>query len=280
MKASLIESVKHRDAGLFHFLDSGEYYIGINFKEAGSIVPEEGEGAVKKNYVLNSSPRHPVRLPGGNISLFAVSLDDFKFFVAETGYLTDAEREGWGWIAEKGLWIKRPGLSWRSPFGDSGDEVYREYSGRVPVLQTSWNDASAFCVWLTEKTGKLVRLPREAEWEIFAHARGCTSITETVPGEDVVEYTGGRDYALALAEQTGLDGVLSTGVLWEWCDDWFSGYPGSLPNKEYGTVYRVLRGGSLQSHHLQRGREYRFRRCPTARSPYYGFRLFIMPESF
>jgi formylglycine-generating enzyme required for sulfatase activity len=278
MKTDLIKAVNHPEAGVFHFIDSGEYEIGIDFEAAGNIIPEEGDASEKRNYVLNSAPRHTVQLSGGCISLFFVSFKDFKFFVEETGYLTDAEREGWGWIAERGLWIKRPGLSWRKPFGDAGDEMYRESSGSIPVLQTSWNDASACCAWLTGKTGKEVRLPREAEWEIFALAGGCASITETVKHDDAVELIDGLEYAEALAERAGEDGVLPTGVLREWCEDWFSGYPGSLPNKEYGTVYKVLRGGSLQSHPLQRRREYRFRRCPTARSPYYGFRLFIVAQ--
>jgi hypothetical protein len=40
-------------------------------------------------------------------------------------------------------------------------------------------------------------------------------------------------------------------------------------------VYKILRGGSLMSLPAQRSREYRFRRCPTARSPFYCFRVAI-----
>jgi formylglycine-generating enzyme required for sulfatase activity len=34
-----------------------------------------------------------------------------------------------------------------------------------PVIRVSWQEANAFCRWLSEKTGKTVRLPTEAEWE-------------------------------------------------------------------------------------------------------------------
>jgi len=41
---------------------------------------------------------------------------------------------------------------------------------RLPVINVSWEDATAYAAWLSEETGKRFRLPAEAEWEYVARA--------------------------------------------------------------------------------------------------------------
>jgi formylglycine-generating enzyme required for sulfatase activity len=162
-------------------------------------------------------------------------------------------------------------VSWRIPF-DAKEEDRIVSDNDMPVMQASWNDAAAYCEWRSKKTGKTVRLPHEAEWEIFASLCG-------VPGmEEIMTSTrpavAPEDFAAALS-CAGKGGPAGTGLLWEWTGDWYGAYPGGEESGEHGMVYRVLRGGSLPSLPIQRAREFRLRKCPTARSPYYGFRTAI-----
>lgn len=53
------------------------------------------------------------------------------------------------------------------------DQVNPGYSmdnPKFPVIRVSWDDAMAFCRWLSAKTGKKVSLPTEQQWEWAARA--------------------------------------------------------------------------------------------------------------
>ena len=49
--------------------------------------------------------------------------------------------------------------------------------GRRPVVNVSFDDARAYCAWLSDRTGANYRLPSEAEWEYAARAGTATAFS-------------------------------------------------------------------------------------------------------
>ena len=102
-----------------------------------------------------------------------MTVAQFRTFVEATGYKTDAERTGKGATGpnERGEMVPSPKLNWREP-GFPQEDIH-------PVVNVSWNDAVAFCAWLSRKEEKAYRLPTEAEWE-YACRAGCAAATPAV----------------------------------------------------------------------------------------------------
>ena len=255
------------------FLDvqPGTYQIGI-WRDMANDIIKNLDSILKPEYIYHATPRHAVEIEEFHISPRPVTLAQFRQFIDNTGYQTEAEAEGWGWTWENG-WTKKENLTWEKPFGDSSDKIYEDYSGSVPVLQVSCNDARAFCNWLHGETGTNYRLPTEQEWEVFACSQNVSGMREGVNVEMITTPGITINFIKMLTDRIADTTFLYPGLVWEWTDSWFDAYPGADFHQEYGTTYKVLRGGSLMSTPIQKTREYRFRRCPTARSPFYGFRV-------
>ncbi len=257
----------------FDGIPAGEYSIGLDPHEAAHAAAAWA-GLAKAEFFHNATPMHKVRVGPTGIARRPVTAAEFGAFVDGTGFVTQAEREGWAWTWDEG-WVKRDKLSWRAPFGNDLDVRCRSNAHRLPALQLSWNDADAYCAWRAVREGVAVRLPGEAEFEAWMGLSGVPSMTEIVPREVAWPPTVEEFLDLLMGASDGPYGNRNQGLIWEWTADWFDAYPGGPGNREFGTTYRVLRGGSAMSHAVQRGREYRFRRCPTARSPFYGFRVAV-----
>ena len=125
-----------------------------------------------------------------------------------------------------------------------------------PVEEVSWEEAVEYCRKLTAKQraegiladGWEWRLPTEAEWEYAARA-GTTGARygklDTIAWRDGNSGIQTHPVKQKTANAWGLYDMI--GNVWEWCSDWYGGYPtGSVtdPTGPSSGSFRVRRGGS------------------------------------
>jgi formylglycine-generating enzyme required for sulfatase activity len=105
---------------------------------------------------------------------YEVTVGQFRRFVEDSGYRTDAETGRRSWKELKkgcyttvgGSWGPNSDAFWRNPGFPQGSDH--------PVTCISWYDAVEFCRWLSGKTGRTVRLPTEGELEYGQRALTVT----------------------------------------------------------------------------------------------------------
>ena len=151
-----------------------------------------------------------------------VTVDNFKTFVQAAGYKTEAEQEGggWGWDRSSGKFVQNPRFSWNNLVIEKADFVQ---DGNHPVVNVSWNDALAFCRWLSRKEERAYRLPTEAEWEYTCRA-GTSSryyVGDTLSPEQA-NFGKSRGSPVPVGSyQPNAFGLYDMhGNVWEFCSDW------------------------------------------------------------
>ena len=132
------------------------------------------------------------------------------------------------------------------------------FSGvNLPVESVSWTDLPPFIEELNKKTGgragKQYRLPSEAEWE-FAAKGGTKSLGYTVAGapddrvDDVMWHrfnSNNQTNPVGQKQPNELGIYDMTGNVWEWVNDWYSGYSKEPVFDPVGPSigeYRIYRG--------------------------------------
>jgi formylglycine-generating enzyme required for sulfatase activity len=172
----------------------------------------------------------------------------------------------------------------------AGDNAWGR--GNRPVIKVSWNDAQAYCAWLSHQTGRAYRLPSEAEWEYACRAGTTTPFhfgpritTEQANFDGNYTYNGSAKGEYR--EKTTPVGAFPPnafglhdmhGNVWEWCQDaWHDSYDGSPTDGsawECGEgVPRVLRGGSWGYDPRRCRAAVRVSFVPGLRNGFIGFRV-------
>ncbi|MBN2130589.1 MAG: formylglycine-generating enzyme family protein, partial [Sedimentisphaerales bacterium] len=179
-----------------------------------------------------------------------VTLAQFSLFVEETGYVTDAEKQGWAFTCVPDApWHYEVLIDWRFPgFTQNDDE---------PVTHIGWYDAAAYCRWFSEKTGRDVRLPSEAEWEYACragttgeYAGNLSEMAWYLWNSDKIRHT----YPVGRKKPNAWGLYDMHGGVWEWVQDiWHEGADGAPTDgsawieTERFDPMGITRGGSFAS---------------------------------
>jgi formylglycine-generating enzyme required for sulfatase activity len=228
--------------GEYVLVAAGAFRMGDNF---GDGLPRE-------------KPVHVVELDAFYIARYEMTNGEWRKFRDDPGY---DEVKFWpdGRVVPKDqvpYWTDRRNHGGGTPDSDG-----------YPLLGVNWDSATAYCNWLSSKTGKKYRLPTEAEWEkaargtdqrrypwgneidhSYANYVGSNSFdTGQLPGF----YDGSKRGDLETHSNASPYGAFDmAGNVMEWCQDWYSrDYYAVSPRKnpkgpETGS-YRVLRGGTF-----------------------------------
>jgi formylglycine-generating enzyme required for sulfatase activity len=191
-----------------------------------------------------------------------VTRGQFAAFVRATGYRTEAERRGWAHGWHDGAWGRAKGLTWRK-CGFPQSDLH-------PVVCVTWNDAKAFCEWLSREDGRTVALPTERQWEYACRAgaktafhwgdgpqdakRRCNVADRTAAGRfagwATFPLTDGHVFTAPVGgfrpNAWGLHDM--HGNVFEWCRDRYAPYPTrELPTPKAEPNAGVVRGGAFDS---------------------------------
>jgi formylglycine-generating enzyme len=151
-----------------------------------------------------------------------------------------------------------------------------------PVVNVTWDDAVAFCRWLSEATHRSFRLPSEAEWEKAARGGDGRIYPWGNPLPDEKRCNFGMKIGATTPVGNYPDGASPCGALdmagnvWEWTGSIFESYPYAPADgrEDPGNrETRVLRGGSFWSGALYVRCACRGRLNPDNRSDVSGFRV-------
>jgi len=231
--------------------------------------PADGMGGLEANFFENEHPQHDVRITQPFfLGTYPVTRGQFRQFVTATSYKTDKDQDqprlAWGWDPDKKQFSNDEKYSWQNAGFEQTDEH--------PVVNVTWNDAMAFCKWLSEKEGQTYRLPTEAEWEYACRAGTTTrypsgddpktlgkvsnlvdaTVKARIPDWKYMIYHS-DNYAFTSPVGKSKPNAFGLydmhGNAFQWCSDWYgekyyAASPANDPTGPDSGMKRVIRGGT------------------------------------
>lgn len=120
-----------------------------------------------------------------------------------------------------------------------------------PVEGVSWIDVNLFITKINKMTGLTYRLPTESEWEYAAGGGENYKYSGSNNLEIVGWYrsnSNNRTHPCGQKEKNAYGLYDMSGNVWEWCSDWYKGYPGNLGVEDYTDSSCVMRGGAFDGY--------------------------------
>lgn len=259
-------------------MGSTDEYVEAAWKTATELKSTDG----LLNFIRNSErPRHRVVLSKPwRIGATEVTIGQFRKFVEAAKYLTEAERYGFGeatkTVADEKIRAYQRPLRWNALRSDATEDE--------PVTQVTWNDAQAFCKWLSEQEHTTYRLPTEAEWEYACRAGTKTLYSFGDDHEQLEQYAwygknaNGKSHPVGEKQANAFGLFDMHGNVNEWCRDyygekWYADSPSKDPRGPESGSHRVIRGGLWPNNAAYCRSAARYSRGATARHRFLGFRV-------
>jgi formylglycine-generating enzyme len=256
----------------------------------GTAPGEEEREGLAAEYHNRSQPQRAVNVGRFSAGKFEVTRAQYRAFAEATSRGSD------GCFIWAGTdFEKDPAKDWRNP-GFAQDDTH-------PVACVSWEDASAYVSWLSQKTGRTYRLLTEAEWEYAARAGTTTARFWGDARHASCDYANGADFTTRTQVRGAIDWQIADcndrhahtapvgtyhanafglhdmlGNVWEWTQDcWNENYTGAPTDGSAwvtGNCFlRVVRGGSWEDNPLGLRAAYRVGSPVVIRVHARGFRV-------
>jgi formylglycine-generating enzyme required for sulfatase activity len=229
-----------------------------------------------------------VSIPGGNFTMGASREEEGSQEDERPQRLVNIKPFFMGrYPVTKGQWRAIANLPKIERFLDPDSSYFK--GDNLPVDCISWYEAQEFCARISQKTGRIYRLPSEAEWEYACRGNMTypfyfgSKITRSLANfceeqkTNVVHRSQTTEVGTFPPNSFGLYDM--HGNIWEWCADYQHGdyqdapSDGSVWEIDGNPEYRMLRGGSWDYDCSYCRSASRYFENPSTRNRSFGFRV-------